>query len=60
MNRHDHNNEVAGLKLHIETLEEALQQLLDAIPPQTNDCDWWGDDLTGAIKNAEELLGEVK
>lgn len=37
-------------------LEVALQELLDAIPAQTEDKDWWSDELSDAANKATLLL----
>lgn len=37
-------------------LEAALQDLLDAIPAQTDDKDWWSDELSDAANKATLLL----
>ena len=40
----------------VEALEQALEALADAGPKQTNDCDWWQDDLTEAMRVARAFL----
>lgn len=40
----------------VEKLKDALQNLIDAVPKQTDDADWWDDDLTDAVREAKELL----
>lgn len=37
-------------------LLEALEDLVEAIPGQTNDRDWWPDELTKAVAQAKSLL----
>lgn len=29
---------------------------VDSVPSQTNDADWWPDDLTEAMNNARKIL----
>ena len=41
-----------------QDLYEALESLVDAVPPQNNDQDWWPDALTVAMKKAGRLLEE--
>lgn len=40
-------------------LESALQQLLESIPSQSEDVDWWTDDLHVAFKKAYHLLNNT-
>lgn len=50
---------IAGWKANdanIEQYKTALEDLIEAIPGQTDDKDWWPDDLRTAVKNAEKLL----
>lgn len=37
-------------------LLEALSNLLDSIPKQDNDHDWWPDELTHAVEAAEKAI----
>jgi hypothetical protein len=39
---------------------EALEDLLDAIPKQTNDADWWPDELSVAVKNARAVIAKTE
>jgi hypothetical protein len=44
-------------------LADALEGLLEAIPRQTNDADWWPDELTDAVfvaRAALEQFGDLK
>jgi hypothetical protein len=41
---------------YVVPLEEALQNLLNAIPKQTEDSDFWEDDLTNAVEKARQLI----
>lgn len=41
-------------------IRAALGQLLDEIPPQTPDADWWHDGLTEAIDRAEKAYFGIK
>ena len=41
-------------------LLEALEDLIDAIPGQTRDRDWWPDDLTKAVRKASATLAKAK
>lgn len=34
---------------------EALEALVDAIPGQNGDRDWWSDELTAAVAQAKKL-----
>jgi hypothetical protein len=34
----------------------ALENLVDNIPPETEDKDWWSSDLKDAMRQAEPLL----
>lgn len=34
----------------------ALECLAAAVPPQSNDRDWWPDDLTDAVASAKSLV----
>jgi hypothetical protein len=46
-----------------QVLADALEGLLEAIPRQTNDADWWPDELTDAVfvaKTALEQFGDLK
>ena len=47
---------IARLISNAPDLVETLQELLDSIPSQTNDKDWWPDELTRAVDNAKALL----
>jgi len=47
---------LADAEQRVEALEQALEALADAVPKQTNDCDWWQDDLTEAMRVARALL----
>lgn len=40
----------------IEQYKTALEDLIEAIPGQTNDKDWWPDSLTDAVNEANKLL----
>lgn len=40
-------------------LVEALGKLVDSIPGQTNDADWWPDELTYAEENAQQTLARI-
>lgn len=35
---------------------DVLEDLLEAIPKQTNDHDWWDDDLTHAVDKAKKVI----
>ena len=48
--------EITAQRLQIAVLTEALEDLLEAIPKQTNDCDWWPDELTKAVKQAKAVI----
>ena len=48
--------EILALRLQKAVLIEALEDLIEAIPRQTNDCDWWQDDLTKAVKQAKAAV----
>ena len=48
--------EITRLRLQKAVLIEALEDLIEAIPRQTNDCDWWQDDLTKAVKQAKAAV----
>lgn len=39
---------------------EALELLYDAVPKQTEDADWWPDELTRAMKTAEIVLSNKR
>ena len=41
------------------TLVAALVGLMDAVPTQTNDRDWWPDELTRAMAAARKALDEA-
>src|SRR5207237_711342 len=41
-------------------IREALADLVDAIPGQSNDRDWWPDQLTHAVRKANALLEETE
>jgi hypothetical protein len=41
-------------------LIEVLEDLLFAIPGQTNDRDWWPDELTDAVQKAKALLSRYE
>ncbi len=43
----------------IEKANDIIENLLDAIPKQTNDADWREDDLTNAVHNAKTWLSET-
>lgn len=49
---------LANAKLIAATpkLLESLQTLIDAIPNQTNDQDWWPDELTMAVNDAKSII----
>ena len=36
--------------------KEVIEDLLEAIPKQDNDHDWWDDDLTHAVENAKKFI----
>lgn len=40
-------------------LLEALDTLLQAIPAQDNDHDWWPDELTHAVNAAKEAIDKA-
>ncbi len=40
-------------------LLEALEDLLENIPKQTNDADWWDDGLTNAVRNANDVINKA-
>jgi hypothetical protein len=40
-------------------LLEALEELLEAVPKQTGDADWWDDNLTHAVKKAKKLIEKL-
>jgi hypothetical protein len=48
--------EDAGGQSDAVELREALGNLVDAIPRQTNDYDWWDDDLTRTVAKAKLLI----
>jgi hypothetical protein len=39
-----------------ETMLQALEDLYEATPNQTEDCDWWSADLSKAMFEAERIL----
>lgn len=39
-----------------EELETALSNLVDSIPSQKEDQDWWPDELTKAMEEARKIL----
>lgn len=41
-------------------LIEALGNVIDTIPEQTNDADWWPDELTRSVTKAEKLLESLE
>lgn len=41
-----------------DDLAEALYTVIAAIPKQTEDADWWQDDLSTAVREARKLLAE--
>lgn len=41
------------------TLVAALEGLMEAVPAQTNDRDWWPDELTRAMAAARKALDEA-
>lgn len=41
------------------TLVAALEGLMEAVPTQTNDRDWWPDELTRAMAAARKALDEA-
>lgn len=40
----------------LKTIKEVLSTLYHAVPTQTNDADWWPDELTNAMNKAENLI----
>lgn len=44
----------------IEEYENVIANLIEAIPSQTNDNDWWPDSLTDAVNEANKLLENKK
>lgn len=40
----------------IEKLRNALQDLVEAVPKQQVNVDWWDDSMSAAMKQAQELL----
>src|ERR1044071_5690027 len=40
----------------IDQLEKGLQDLIEAIPGQTNDRDWWPPELVRAVDAAKKLI----
>lgn len=44
----------------IEEYEIIIANLIEAIPSQTNDKDWWPDSLTDAVNEANKLLENKK
>jgi hypothetical protein len=46
----------ASPEARIALLEGLLEDLLEAIPKQTNDADWWPDELTKAVSEAKSVL----
>lgn len=39
-----------------DELRKALEDLVDAVPRQLEDADWWDDSLTNAVNKAKQLL----
>ena len=37
---------------------DIIQELLDCIPPESEDADWWEDDFRRAVKRANQYLDE--
>lgn len=37
-------------------LADAIENLIDAIPAQTNDCDWWSKEIQQAVDNGKHVL----
>lgn len=50
---------VRRVNLH-EELITALDWLIDAVPSQDNDHDWWPDELTIAMKNAKLIQAKAE
>jgi hypothetical protein len=48
--------QVLKLKISNIKLIEALETLIEAIPKQNDDYDWWEDSLTTAVEDAKEEI----
>ena len=48
--------EITRLRLQNAVLVEALEDLVEAVPNQNNDRDWWPDELTEAMRQAMAAL----
>lgn len=48
------------LTLTIEEYKTSIENLIEAIPGQTDDKDWWPDNLTDAVNEANKLLENKK
>ena len=48
-----HREDQQGIAL----LREALENLVEAVPNQNNDRNWWPDELTHAMRQARKVLG---
>ena len=52
--------EILKLRRDNEALTEALDDLIEAVPNQSNDRDWWPDELTHAMREAKAILARVE
>jgi hypothetical protein len=56
-------NDMAAIRAVLASHEEllgAVQDLLEAIPPQNNDQDWWPDELTRAVREANKAIDKAE
>lgn len=52
--------ELAASQSNEDSPREIIENLLDAIPKQTPDADWWDDSLTQAVAEAKKWLNGTK
>ena len=43
----------------IPALVEALEDILEALPKETSDADWWPDELKAAVRQGNEALAKA-
>lgn len=43
-------------ELHTRKILRCLENLVDSIPKESNDADWWPDELKSAVQEAETLI----
>lgn len=51
------NGAINIMLMHYDSaIKSALYDLYESVPKQTNDADWWDDDLRKAMDNAKILI----